>query len=138
MRDAIDEMGMRRPWPWLGLLLVLLFLSHDLLMAFEASAAPTHETGTAHHATKGHGLSHPFPGVDSGDREEHHPDGCGVGQLVAPRIANEAERPVAVPSDSPWGLESLDLLAFDEWPALWQEPRWPAGKQRALIQVYRI
>ena len=137
-RGGIDEMDVRRPWPWLGLLLVLLFLGHDLLMAFEASAAPAHESGTARHATNGHGLSHPSPGVVSGDREEHHPDGCGVGQLAAPRIANETGRSAAIPNASPWGVESPGLRAYDEWPALWQEPGWPAAIQRALIQVYRI
>jgi hypothetical protein len=131
-------MGVRQPWPWLGLLLALLFLGHDLLMAVEATAAPAHGAGTARHATDGHGTLHPSSGVDGSDREEHHPEGCGVGQVVAPRIADESDWSADIPSASVWGIESLRLLAFDERPVLWQEPRWPAGIQRALFQVYRI
>jgi hypothetical protein len=128
----------RRYWLHVGLLLVLLFLGHDLLMAVETAAAPVLGAETAHHAMPGHGTSDAFSAAEAGDREPAHPDDCGVVQLVALRTADDTDPIAAVSSALPWSVERIAVLAHDGRIAAWQEPGWAAGVRRALIQVYRI
>lgn len=116
------------PIPLLGLILVAAFLGHDTLMAAARLATP-HAGGQmaqAHHMLSLEGLP-----------PAEHLDNCGVGQsAVTPpdRDTGPALPPSAV-------VDTANHLCQAGGSAIsraWQEPRWPPGTFRALIQVYRI
>jgi hypothetical protein len=130
----------RPSWPRLGLLLVALFLGHDLLMAAEVAAVPPHETPVAHHASSeqaGAGMllashsSRPAPG---------HPEQCRIGQAaVSPNTDSDAGDGAGL------GRAALTSVTLPNTPGgtrhksfAWKEPHWPPGTLRALVQVYRI
>lgn len=127
----------RRPWPLLGLLLVAFILGHDALMALEATA-PAHEAAAAsHHAAP---LAHPDTAPASGGSspEPTHPKQCGVGLSALLRSGDDGAGVDQV-------LPPVDRITASSASALgcvgafvWEEPQWPPGKLRALIQVYRI
>ena len=126
------------PWLHVSLLMILLFLGHDLLMAVETGAGPARGAETAHHAMPGHGTSDAFSAARAGDEEPEHPDDCGVVQRVALRTANDTEPIADLSKPLPWSVEPVTLLTHDARIAAWIEPGSAAGARRALIQVYRI
>jgi hypothetical protein len=97
----------------LGLLLVALFLGHDLLMAAEVAAAPPHETPVAPHASPDRAGAEIMPASRGSDPAPGHPEQTSV------TLAN-----------TPGGTRHK--------PFAWEEPHWPPGTLRALWQVYRI
>jgi len=136
-RDRGEQVGSRRPWPRLGLLLMALILGHDALMAMEAVAAP-HGTGaTMHHVADPHAAPDDTSPAHASVPAPQHPDNCGVGLSALPRSGEDAGvdytpspiECVTASSAPPLG----DVAAF-----AWQEPHWPPGRLRALVQVYRM
>jgi hypothetical protein len=116
------------------LLIVLALLGHDFLMATVAHAAPEAPVFVQHdHAL----ATHAVPSLNTlDDKHPPHPAMCGgTGS--------------AVPYTGP-----RDVLAHQAMPAMvadllqgecvgssvssWQEPRWPPGTSRALLQVFRV
>jgi hypothetical protein len=128
----------KQSWLHVSLLLVLLFLGHDLLMAVETVAAPARGAEIADHAMPGHGTFDAISGVEASEREPAHPDDCGVVQLVALRTADDSDPIADISRALPWSVERLAVLTHDARIAAWQEPGSAAGARRALIQVYRI
>ena len=127
-----------RAWqrPVLGMLLVVSFLGHDLLMAAEAVAAPSPPAGTAHH-----GRGQPAAHVDMPARQHHeppreHPENCRIGQSAVAQSANPFARgnQDLLISD---GIVDIVIGAHDDGAFLWEEPHWPPSTLRALFQVYR-
>ena len=120
-----------------GLLIVLVLLGHDLLMA---SHAPVAAMAPATDVLHQHGPAQPMVDVMTalphGHQESPHPSVCGAGgtalfpaiyQLGTPDL-----NPAAAISPSQFPTSALARTL------LWQEPRWPPGTRRALLQVYRI
>jgi hypothetical protein len=126
-----------RIWWLSGLVLVLAFLAHDVIMASVAHAAPVVpattaalEQGSPHVAAHGENHladRHPAP---------EHPRGCGT---TATAVARSGGQPDASDLGAPAILTADELAALasagDHW---WTEPHWPPGKRRALFQVYRV
>jgi hypothetical protein len=87
-----------------------------------------------HHTT--HDVVDVLAALPLGHPESPHPSVCGtggtalfppVGQLGTPDLNSPA---AIVPSHFPTSAHVKTLL--------WEEPRWPPGTRRALLQVYRI
>lgn len=123
-----------RHWPLLGLLLVVSFLGHDLLMAASAAAEPT----AAHHSSTlpAHGKSAAAQQRDG--TPSNHPANCRIGQSAVPRSDD------ALGHGNPDLVAALGRVASIPAPGahagafLREEPRWPPGTRRALFQVYRL
>ena len=120
-----------------GLLFVLALIGHDLLMASPAPVAAMAPATTVLHA---HGPTQPMvdmmTALSHGHQESPHPTACGIGgtalfppvdQLGTPDLNPAA---AIAPSQLPTSAQVRTLL--------WEEPRWPPGTRRALLQVYRI
>jgi hypothetical protein len=120
-----------------GLLIVLALLGHDLLMASHAPVAAMAPATVGLHA---HSATQPMVDImtalSHGHSESPHPSVCGAGgtalfpaiyQLGTPDL-----NPAAAISPSQFPTSALARTL------LWQEPRWPPGTRRALLQVYRI
>ena len=120
-----------------GLLIVLALLGHDLLMA---SHAPVAAVAPAMDVLHQHGPAQPMVDMSAalshGQPESPHPSVCGTGgtallqpvdQLGVPDLSTAA---AIAPSQFPTSSHARTLL--------WEEPRWPPGTRRALLQVYRI
>lgn len=128
---------MQQPW-WPGcLLLVLILIGHDGLMASEARAASTpHITQTAHDQVLA-GSPEPIM-VSSGDDEAPagHPSACGVVGAAMQRAIDGSdtldlgEVGAFVCGD----LSRKNQLTGDGS----NEPFWPPGTRRALLQIFRI
>jgi hypothetical protein len=126
------------PSLWLqGLLIVLALLGHDLLMASHApvtAIAPA--TGGIHQYSSTHSVVDKTAALQQGQRESPHPSFCGIGGTAL------------FPPVDQLGVTDLNVtaaIASSHLPAsahartlLWEEPRWPPGTCRALLQVYRI
>jgi hypothetical protein len=129
------QCGGGRQWLLLGLLLILAFLGHDLLMAAEAMTAPI-ATTTAHesHAAPAHDPE--TASLQHGDRSGL-PVTCQIGQRAAPRSGDD---PAPVDRDVASALGVVGIPAAPSASAVvaWDEPRWPPGALRAWLQVYRI
>jgi hypothetical protein len=130
----------RPSWPLLGLLLVALFLGHDLLMAAEVAAAPPHETPVAPHASPDRAGAEIMPASRGSDPAPGHPEQCRIGQTaVSPTTGGDAGD-AAGPGRA--ALTSVTLAntpgGTRHKPFAWEEPHWPPGTLRALWQVYRI
>ena len=120
-----------------GLLIVLVLLGHDLLMASPAPVAATAPVTDVLHA---HSPTRPMvdmmTALSNGHRESPHPNVCGTGgtALFPPvdQLGTPDLNPAAVigPSQFPTSAQVRTLL--------WEEPHWPPGTRRALLQVYRI
>jgi hypothetical protein len=127
-----------RQWPLLGVLLVVSFLGHDLLMAGKVLAVPIRETGSAHHRSGAHAPwsdSHP---PQTREPTPEHPANCHIGQLAVPRSDDpfdHAEQELATAASV---VDDAAIAAPHTGATLWEEPRWPPGTLRALFQVYRI
>jgi hypothetical protein len=126
---------LRQPRWLAGLLLTLLLLGHDGFMASATQAEPapakhTHEHAPAHQpATTA--IAIPDDGPQPG-----HPSACGVGGTAAPASAHRLDLTDLGETTS---VASVDVyLATQPWIGCWDEPFWPPGTHRALLQVYRI
>jgi hypothetical protein len=127
-----------KPSLWLqGLLVVLALLGHDLLMASHApvaAMAPATDVLHAHNPTQP--MVDVMTALSHGHRESPHPSVCGTGgtALFPPvdQLGTPDLNPATAigPSQFPTSLQVRTLL--------WEEPRWPPGTRRALLQVYRI
>jgi hypothetical protein len=125
-------------WPFLGVLLVVSFLGHDLLMAAEVVAAPLPPGGSTHH-----GIDLPTARADTPAWQSHgstpeHPKNCRIGQSAVAYSAIPFER-ADLHLTTPDGIVGrLASSSGDDGGFLWEEPHWPPGTLRALFQVYRI
>ena len=125
-------------WPFLGVLLVVSFLGHDLLMAAEAVAAPLPAGGRTHH-----GIDLPEERTDTPAWQSHgsppeHPRNCRIGQSAVAHSADSFERGNQYLAISVAIVSRLVSASGDDGTFLWEEPHWPPGTLRALFQVYRI
>jgi hypothetical protein len=73
-----------RQWPLAGLLLVVSFLGHDLLMAAEAAAAPS-EVVAVHHVPASPGHVAAPAALQLHDSPSEHPENCSIVQTAIPR-----------------------------------------------------
>ncbi len=123
-------------WPLAGLLLVLAFLGHDLLMAGPAWAATAPTPASPHQAH-----SQPASHFDASDIDPlapapHHLQDCGVGQWAVPRASDEPE--IIQTELTPRGVSQMVSALHRSATPLWHEPGRSAPHRRALLQVYRI
>jgi hypothetical protein len=127
-----------RQWPLLGLLFVVAFVGHDLLMAGEVAAAPPNEVGSAHHRSGAHASRSDTHAPQTHEPTPEHPDTCLIGQSAVARSPDSFEcgdqdlvisEGIVAGFVSPYG---------DDGAFLWEEPHWPPGTLRALFQVYRM
>jgi hypothetical protein len=120
-----------------GLLIVLALLGHDLLMA---SHAPVAAMAPATDVLHQHGPAQPMvdmmTALSHGHRESPHPSVCGTGGTALFPQVDQLGTP---------DLNPAAAIAASQFPTsahvttlLWEEPRWPPGTRRALLQVYRI
>ena len=127
-----------KPSLWLqGLLIVLALLGHDLLMASHApvaAMAPARDARHQHHST--HAEVDVTAALPHGHPESPHPSVCGIGGTALFPPVDQLDLP---------DLNAAAATAACQLPAavltravLWEEPRWPPGTRRALLQVYRI
>lgn len=127
-----------KPSLWLqGLLVVLALLGHDLLMASHARvAAMAPATGVLPQQSPTHAVVDITAELLQGHPEPPHPSVCGIGgtalfQPVDQLGVSELNAAAAIaPSHFPTLAHFRTLL--------WEDPRWPPGTRRALLQVYRI
>jgi hypothetical protein len=127
-----------RQWPLLGLLLVVSFLGHDLLMTEEVMAAPRPEAGSAHHRSGAHASLSDTHAPQTHEPTPEHPDNCHIGQLAIPRLDDgfdQANHELAAAHSL---VKDATIASPRVGAALWEEPRWPPGTLRALFQIYRI
>jgi hypothetical protein len=125
-------------WPLLGVLLVVSFLGHDLLMAAEVIAAPLPASGQIHHAVDLPAERADMSAWKSRGTIPEHPENCRIGQSAAVRSADPFERGDQELDISDGIVGCLLSAHGDEGAFLWEEPHWPPGTLRALFQVYRI
>ena len=123
----------KRQWLRLGLLLVSLFLGHDLLMIAE----PVH-TVAAQDTSRMPAHAKAAVTRELNRTPSDHPTNCRIGQSALTRGADSFERgnqDLAISN----GIVDTRFSAHGEDSAfLWEEPHWPPGTLRALFQVYRI
>lgn len=141
MRNRGDRQRMSTltfPLPLLGMVLVLLFLTHDLTMAAEGVlASPAHDGRLAKQASRlppaGVGLEM-VPSWLTTPRN-HHPNECGIGQ----QAVRQARDGLAV-ARTPLRFVSLEtrVPGASEVSARSIDPTWPPGRMRAILQVFRI
>jgi hypothetical protein len=127
-----------REWPLLGLLLVVSFLGHDLLMAREVVAAPRPEVGSAHHRSDAHASRSDTHAPQTQEPTPYHPDSCQIGQSAVARNDNAYDNADLGLAAGPGVVDCAAVAAPHTRATLWEEPRWPPGTLRALFQVYRI
>lgn len=127
-----------KPSLWLeGLLVVLALLGHDLLMASGVPvAAMTTARAERHQHLSTHAEVDVTAALSHGHPESPHPSVCGIGGTALFPPVDQ----LGVPE-----LSAAAAIAACHLPAavhtrafLWEEPRWPPGTRRALLQVYRI
>jgi hypothetical protein len=120
-----------------GLLIVLALLGHDLLMASHAPvAAVAPATDVLHQHSPAQPMVDTTAALSHGRPDSPHPSVCGTGgtalfQPVDQRGVPDLNTAAAIaPSQFPTSAYVRTLL--------WEEPRWPPGTCRALLQVYLI
>jgi hypothetical protein len=123
---------------FLGVLLVVSFLGHDLLMAAEAGTAPLPVGGRGHHVIDGHAERANTPAWQSAGSTSEHPENCRIGQSAVARSADSFERGDQDRPISDRIVRARFSAYGDDSAFLWEEPYWPPGTLRALFQVYRI
>lgn len=128
----------RAPSLFLSLLLVVLFLGHDVLMAAEAVAAPSEVASAVPHGSAAHAAAGDSPATHSQHPESEHPTDCGVGQSALPRSVNDLDQRVLDEAVVAFLLSPHASAAERAHCAAWEEPHWPPGTLRAFFQVYRI
>jgi hypothetical protein len=123
--------------PFLGVLLVVSFLSHDLLMAAEAVEAPLPPGGRAHYGSDLPAARTGMPAWQSHGSTPEHPENCRIGQSA---VAQSADRFASGNHDLAIsdGIVGILISVHGDGAFLWEEPHWPPGTLRALFQVYRI
>jgi hypothetical protein len=127
------------PWPVLGLLLVALFVGHDLLMASGVAAAPRHATPVAHHDSRGHDPITTTSLSQSSDPEPRHPAQCRIGLIAISPNADGDDAGSAGLGHATIASALPSAFSSDRYERfVWEEPHWPPGTLRALVQVYRI
>src|SRR5215212_4697997 len=127
-----------RPWPLLGLLLVVSFLGHDLLMAGEVVAAPQPQAGSAHHHSGAHAPRSATHAPQTHEPMPEHPNNCHIGQSAVPRSDDAFDQADREPAAAQSLVQDAVIADSHTGAAVWQEPPWPPGTLRALFQVYRI
>jgi hypothetical protein len=125
-------------WPFLGALLVVSFLGHDLLMATEAAAAPLPAGGGTHHGIDLPASRVEMPAWQSHGPTPEHPENCRIGQSAVAQSADPFARGHHDLAISVANVGSLVSASGDDGAFLWEEPHWPPGTLRALFQVYRM
>jgi len=132
------EFRIAQPPVWLaGLLIVVALLGHDLLMAAPVAHAVEAAAETDHRQHSAAQALGDVTGADPhGHHESPHPTSCGIGGMARLQPVDQ----LGVPE-----LSTVASIATCQPPAsaptrafLWEEPRWPPGTRRALLQVYRI
>ncbi len=122
---------------WLhGLFIVLALLGHDLLMATHAPVvAMAPATGVLHQHSPAHAAADMTAELPNGQPESPHPSVCGIGGTALFQTVDQ----VGVPDlNAATIAPSHFLTSAHSRTLLWEEPRWPPGTHRALLQVYRI
>jgi len=127
-----------RQWPLLGLLLVVSFLGHDLLMAGEAVSAPRAEVGSTHHRAGARVSRSDTHVPQTHEPTPEHPDNCQIGQSAVARSDNAYDNADLSLAAAPSVLDDAAVAAPHTGATLWEEPRWPPGTLRALFHEYRI
>jgi hypothetical protein len=119
---------------WLaGILLVLALLGHDSIMASAALTAPPPET---HVHAPAHQPATIVVATPDDDHQPGHPNACGVAGTAAPASAHRLDRTDVGETAS---IASVDLnRTTSPWIGGADDPFWPPGTRRALLQVYRI
>jgi hypothetical protein len=132
LRDRIVK-----PSLWFqGLLIVLALLGHDLLMASHVPVgAMVPAPGVLHQHSPAHALVDVTASLPDGHPESPHQSVCGIGGTALFPSVDQVGVPdlnaaTIAPSHFPASAHSRTLL--------WEEPCWPPGTRRALLQVYRI
>lgn len=126
--DQRKRRGRSGQWPFMGLLLVFVFLAHDLVMTVDAHGEIAHEVSVAADA----GIS----GTDGDSNRLSAVDACGVGGDAAFSASARTSTPLYVGAR----VDGTDKkLAATAWTteAIADRARAPAVR-RALLQVYRI
>lgn len=121
----------------IGLLLVLAFLGHDLLMAMESPVTPGQSFPLECHVILDSPIARSAaPASDHSSPD--HPSDCGVVQVVAPRNADDAL--VLDLSQATVSALVIPQTALSQAVIVttWQDPHQPPGGIRAFLQVYRI
>ena len=124
-------------WPFLGVLLVVSFLGHDLLMATKAVAAPLRAGGGMHHGIDLPASRAEMPAWQTHGSTPEHPENCRIGQPEMAQSADPFSRGNHDLTISN-GIVGILVGAHSDGAFLWEEPHWPPGTLRALYQVYRI
>lgn len=124
-------------WLQLGLLLVMLFVGHDVLMARASMASPHVATEAVHLAVPSHATRDARASPDDAAPETEHPEQCGVGTTaLPPGLATFPH--VAQVLTAGWCLDGAATPMTQRAALVWEEPYWPPDTLRALWQVYRI
>jgi hypothetical protein len=118
-------------------MLILAFLGHDLLMAAESHAAPAHESRVSFVASTHLVSADERAMLRSNASEAGHPAGCGVVRPASSPIGDTSDRG-AQTTAGVGGIHAVALLLDEAWRAAHEQPCWPLGKQRALLQIYRM
>lgn len=127
-----------RQWPLLGLLLVVLFLSHDVLMASQAEATSLHQPGAAQHPSDdASAASGENPGIHHSAPDPDHPENCSIIQSGLFRSSDECDR-VDHFAATLGGFTVSNIPQTTTDPVEWEEPHWSPGTLRAIFQVYRV
>jgi hypothetical protein len=130
--------GIVKPSLWLqGLLVVLALLGHDLFMALHPPvAALVPVTNVFDQHSPAHTQVNVTAALPDDHPESPHPTVCGTGGTALFPPVDQ----LGVPD-----LNVVSAITPGHFPAsahsstlLWEEPRWPPGTWRALLQVYRI
>lgn len=125
-------------WLWIGLLLVALFLSHDVLMALESVVAPHASAAAMHRDVPPYASQTVHVPSHAAAPAPEHPEQCGVGTSALPRGLAAFPHVAQVLPVAGWTLDSAASLTQQRATFVWKEPHWPPGTLRALWQVYRI
>ena len=122
---------------WLGLLLVVLFLSHDVFMAMESVVTPHASAAAMHRRAPSHASQTADVASHAATPAPDHPQQCGVGTTALPR-GLAAFLSIAQTLPASWSLDIAASPTHQRAALVWEEPHWPPGTLRALWQVYRI
>lgn len=136
-RPALHACGprMRFTMTRVALLVVLLVLGHDIFMAARSAVALEHHAAAAHYVSAGPQLS-PRAMAAADDSPRDHPVDCSVSQVAAPRASQQPEAQTEAVAAHAVAMAPPSTHA--PISGAWQEPLWPPGVRRALVQVYRI
>ena len=125
-------------WLWLGLLLVVLLLSHDVLMALESVVTPHASAAAMHHGAPPYASQMAQVATHAAAPAPEHPEHCGIGTTALPRGLATFPHVSQVLLPAAWSLDGIASVTQQRAVLVWEEPHWPPGMLRALWQVYRI